>query len=246
MARDEAYRRAEKKIEAALRSGATELKLNGMELTELPESLGQLTKLQELNLAGSDLTSLPEWLGNLTQLQSLDISSNDLTSLPEWLGNLTQLKVLNLEESRLTALPETLGNLTNLRIVDSGTIGNVEQRVLAVSLVQDPQHRHLPLDTFVVAAHRFVQAATTELWLTIWRSADRIPTGFENLYGLRDKGVREIEIVGADEVEIVRGCVVLREFAVLAALEQPDRQVESRRTVLALVVAVRRKVVNNR
>ncbi len=43
MARDEAYRRAEKKIEQAQRSGATKLDLDRMKLTELPEWLGQLT-----------------------------------------------------------------------------------------------------------------------------------------------------------------------------------------------------------
>lgn len=37
MARDEAYRKAEEKIEEARRTGATELDLSGMKLTELPE-----------------------------------------------------------------------------------------------------------------------------------------------------------------------------------------------------------------
>ena len=57
MARDEAYRIAEQKIEEARRSGARQLDLSGdhdqkkLKLTELPESLGQLTQLQELNLS---------------------------------------------------------------------------------------------------------------------------------------------------------------------------------------------------
>jgi len=49
MARDEAYRNAEAKIKAARRTGATELNLSGLDLSELPESLGQLTQLQTLN-----------------------------------------------------------------------------------------------------------------------------------------------------------------------------------------------------
>jgi len=50
MARDEAYRNAEKKIEEARQSGATELDLTGgyggesPKLKELPESLRQLTQ----------------------------------------------------------------------------------------------------------------------------------------------------------------------------------------------------------
>ena len=86
MARDEVYLEAEKKIEEARRSEATGLSLSFVTLTELPESLRELTQLQSLNLSGNQLTGLPEWLGEHTQLQSLDISHNQLTELPEWLG----------------------------------------------------------------------------------------------------------------------------------------------------------------
>jgi len=73
MARDEAYRAAEEKIEAVRRSGAKELDLSkgygrpdSKRLTDLPESLGQLTHLKLLNLRGNQLTALPESLGQLT------------------------------------------------------------------------------------------------------------------------------------------------------------------------------------
>ena len=84
MARDEAYYQAEKKIEEALKSGAISLNLNGSresKLTEIPESLGQLTQLQSLDIQDNQLTALPESLGQLTQLQSLDLSHNQLLSL---------------------------------------------------------------------------------------------------------------------------------------------------------------------
>jgi len=121
MAPDEAYREAEQKIEEARRSGAKKLDLSvpwGDEktpkLTELPESLAQLTQLQSLNLFNNQLTALPESLGQLKQLQSLDLSRNQLAALPESLGQLTQLQSLNLSSNRLTALPESLGQLTQL------------------------------------------------------------------------------------------------------------------------------------
>ena len=116
MARNKAYQEAEKKIEAARRSGAIELDLSVPygandedKLTELPEWLGQLTQLQSLNLSSNRLTALPEWLGQLTQLQTLYLSYNQLTALPEWLGQLTQLQSLDLSDNQLTALPEWLG-----------------------------------------------------------------------------------------------------------------------------------------
>jgi hypothetical protein len=118
MARDEAYKKAEQKIEAARRSRAIVLDLGGMKLTELPESLGQLTQLQALFLYNNQLTTLPEWLGQMTQLKELYLLSNQLTTLPESLGQLTQLKILDLRHNRLTTLPEWLGRLTQLKELD--------------------------------------------------------------------------------------------------------------------------------
>ncbi len=118
MARDEAYRKAEQKIEAARRSRATKLDLYSMGLSELPESLGQLMQLQSLDLHSNQLTVLPESLGQLTQLQSLDLSHNQLTALPEWMGQLTQLQSLDLSHNQLAALPEWLGWLTQLQSLD--------------------------------------------------------------------------------------------------------------------------------
>jgi len=58
MAKDQAYLLAEKKIEEARRSGATELDPSNkhdapdeVKLTELPESIGQLTQFKKLYLS---------------------------------------------------------------------------------------------------------------------------------------------------------------------------------------------------
>ncbi len=118
MAKDKAYREAETKIEKARLSGATELDLSKNNLTELPESLGQLTQLQSLNLASNQLTELPEWLGQLTQLQTLDLSFNKLAELPKSLGRLTQLRRLLLWDNQLRELPESLDRLTHLQTLD--------------------------------------------------------------------------------------------------------------------------------
>ncbi len=112
---EKAFRKAERKIKEARRTGAKELHLSVMGLTELPESLGQLTQLQSLHLSSNQLTALPESLGQLTQLQTLDLFDNQLTALPESLGQLTQLQTLDLSHNQLTALPESLGQLTQLQ-----------------------------------------------------------------------------------------------------------------------------------
>jgi hypothetical protein len=121
MARNQAYRKAEQKIDKALRSGATYLDLStgwdakeSEKLDELPKLLLQLSQLQSLKLSQNQLNVLPEWLGQLTQLQSLNVSDNQLKALPESLGQLTQLQSLDVSDNQLKALPESLGQLLHL------------------------------------------------------------------------------------------------------------------------------------
>jgi len=143
MKRNKAYRLAEQKIEQARQSRATELDLNLIELTELPESLAQLTELQSLNLSTSQLTMLPDWLGQLSQLESLtlnstrlgripdsirrlqklrdlDVADTGLTAIPAWLGELVSLENLWLDWNKITKLPESLGELHNLKRIYLG------------------------------------------------------------------------------------------------------------------------------
>ena len=94
MAKDLRYREAEQLIAEAQRTGAKELFLANLGLTELPESLWQLTQLETLYVPNNQLTALPEALGQLTQLQHLGLSDNQLKSLPEALGQLQNLKQL--------------------------------------------------------------------------------------------------------------------------------------------------------
>jgi small GTP-binding protein len=73
---------ANQRIEEAKQRNALELSLSGLRLTELPETLWQLTQLNNLDLSGNLLTSLSESLSRLTQLKSLNIARNQLNSLP--------------------------------------------------------------------------------------------------------------------------------------------------------------------
>jgi GTPase SAR1 family protein len=116
VAKDAAYRQAEKKIEEAKRDKEKVLNLGAMRLTELPDSLEQLTQLQSLNLNFNQLAELPEWLENLSQLQMLALSHNPLRTLPQWLGKLTNLHELYLYGIQLTKFPESLNQFTRLQI----------------------------------------------------------------------------------------------------------------------------------
>ena len=120
MARDEAYREAEKKIEQARKWGATGLDLSGKKLTELPESIGQLTQLTGLDLSDNQLTTLPESLGQLTQLTELNLFNNQLTSLPNSIGNIESLESLTIGGNHIRSLPDSIISLQKLSALTLG------------------------------------------------------------------------------------------------------------------------------
>src|SRR5688572_27352583 len=76
------YEIALQRIEEAEASGATELDLSNLGLTELPPEIGNLTGLQSLALMSNQLSSLPPEFGNLTGLYELSLNDNQLSSLP--------------------------------------------------------------------------------------------------------------------------------------------------------------------
>src|SRR5690606_18178168 len=92
----------------------TELNLRHNQLTTLPETIGNLTNLMILTMDNNQLTTMPEAIGNLTNLTELILVNNQLTTLPATIGNLTNLIILNLDTNQLSTIPETIGNLTNL------------------------------------------------------------------------------------------------------------------------------------
>ena len=94
------------------------LDLSGTRIFALPESVGQLVNLQMLNLWNTPITALPESIGQLAMLQILNLSDTRITALPESVGQLAKLQILNLSETRITALPECVGQLANLHTLD--------------------------------------------------------------------------------------------------------------------------------
>jgi internalin A len=110
---------AEERIQQALGYQVpSSLNLNGLGLTALPESLGQLTNLRRLYAHTNQLTTLPEWLCQLISLEELSLAFNRLTALPESIGRQARLEELSLASNQLTALPESMGQLARLRRLD--------------------------------------------------------------------------------------------------------------------------------
>ena len=90
------------------------LSFNHCRLGSLPESISNLTRLEELWLDGNQLYQFPPQIVDLTNLVKLDLTSNEISAIPESISQLTQLKLLWLADNCLTSLPYDIGKLTNL------------------------------------------------------------------------------------------------------------------------------------
>ncbi|KAI8905798.1 hypothetical protein BC831DRAFT_439566, partial [Entophlyctis helioformis] len=120
--------------------------LGGNQLTQLPESIGNLTQLTVLDLGGNQLTQLPDWIDNLTKLTvlwSVWIHKSTVLSvlLTEWDGQGSKWQQAhttarvhwqphptgqasgmdrNLGGNKLTQLPDWIDNLTQLTVLYLG------------------------------------------------------------------------------------------------------------------------------
>ena len=76
-------------------------------LTQLPDSIGDLTKLRKFPLAGNRLTSLPERMANCKELELIRLSANKFEVLPEWLLCLPKLAWLAFSGNPLSVSPQS-------------------------------------------------------------------------------------------------------------------------------------------
>lgn len=92
----------------------THLNLEGLKLTELPESLFKFTNLRKLILRNNRLDSLPDKLAIMEKLTLLVLDSNKLSHFPDVVCRLKNLWNLWLDDNGLSLLPASLEGLSNL------------------------------------------------------------------------------------------------------------------------------------
>src|SRR5262245_8157632 len=110
--------------------------------------------------------------------------------------------------------------------------------MVAIRKIENPQHGHICCGRILVAPDCPVEPAFSKLRLAFWQRIDVHGVILQNLNSLGDDPIRFREIIWLNEVEIVRRRVILWEFSELTALEKSDRQIKTRRTILAFIVAI--------
>ena len=112
--------------------------LTDNQLETLPDSMGQLHRLQKLALAGNALTQLPSTMAQCKKLELARLSANQLNAMPDWLFQLPKLAWLAFsgnefnrveEGSEITStVPEVaLANIQLGDVIGEGASGLIYQ-----------------------------------------------------------------------------------------------------------------------
>jgi Leucine-rich repeat (LRR) protein len=125
------------------------LYLNGVGITNIPESLGELSNLILLSLIYNKIESLPDEVCALKKLQILSLSNNKITNLPEDIGkpeiieNPDQPKIekpkkitwIDLNENPIENLPDSIKNLKNLEKLNLMNTGFVKKEKIDKKII---------------------------------------------------------------------------------------------------------------
>lgn len=109
---------AVKAIEGAEKFKRPRVDLSRMALESLPAAVSRLTAATELHLNGNQLSAWPGEIAPLANLKDLNISFNRIVNIPAGIGSLTQLKTLNASSNYIQVMDRALSGLRNLRELD--------------------------------------------------------------------------------------------------------------------------------
>jgi Leucine-rich repeat (LRR) protein len=113
-----AFREAKRRIKAVVASGGSQLDLQNLGLTSLPESIGDAKSVRSLWLQNNLLEALPPSIRRVAGLKVLSLWWNRLKTVPNEIGHLANLEQLDLSDNNLVMLSPSLGNLSRLKSID--------------------------------------------------------------------------------------------------------------------------------
>ena len=84
------WRSALRLIKEAKVASSTSIDLSGLNLSDVPESISQLTQMQALHLSKNQLSAIPDSIGQLGNLQFLYLYNNRMSALPRFASSARQ------------------------------------------------------------------------------------------------------------------------------------------------------------
>ncbi|XP_012274985.1 protein flightless-1 isoform X2 [Orussus abietinus] len=197
-----------------LMTGIQWLKLDKTNLTEIPEEMGKLLKLEHLSLVKNKLERLygeitdlgclrtlnirhnnvkasgvPSDLFYLEELTTLDMSHNNLMEVPEGLEKARSLLNLNLSHNHIETVPNTLFiHLTDLLFLDlsNNQLETLPPQTRRLGNLQTLNLNHNPLGHFQLRQLPSLMNLTTLNMRNTQRTLSNIPSSLESLTNLQE------------------------------------------------------------
>ncbi|XP_045498777.1 protein flightless-1 [Colias croceus] len=195
-------------------TGLQWLRLDKTNLTDVPEELGKLMKLENLSLKKNDLEKLfgeltelkclrslnvrhnkvkssgiPAELFHLEELTTLDLSHNRLKEVPEGLEKAKSLLVLNLSHNKIESIPPTLFvQLTDLLFLDlsNNVLETLPPQTRRLVNLQTLILNDNPLGLFQLRQLPSLQSLETLHMRNTQRTLANLPTSLDTLCNLSD------------------------------------------------------------
>jgi len=99
--------------------------LTDNQIETLPDSMGQLHRLQKLALAGNRLTKLPDSMADCQNLELARLSANEFSSMPDWLFQLPKLAWLAFSGNRFNRATNSSTHHSKLAVDSKASVIDV-------------------------------------------------------------------------------------------------------------------------
>lgn len=110
------------------------------------EIIRNMFNLTHLEFGFNNLTEIPEWVGTLHKLETLKICYNSLTSVPKHIESLTNLKELILYSNQITAVDKCINYLPKLKtliLAYNNIMSMPKHQIKNVNLNYNPYGKYL-------------------------------------------------------------------------------------------------------
>ena len=131
------------------------LNLENQGLSELPDELVELDRIESINLLGNYFESFPKVLSRMKSLKEISLSSNNLSYVGPEIGELANLRILYINFNEIDSLPREIGKLKNLQYLEMGCnpINTLPEEIKNLTQLQE-----LHIDNSESSSERFSEA----------------------------------------------------------------------------------------